>query len=242
MNTKPHRIIVSGIVVEIDRKDIKNLHLGVYPPQGRVRVAAPLAVTDDAVRLAVIVKLAWIKRQRAKFKAQPRQSVRKLVSGETHYFLGRPFRLQVENHSGAGCIQLNGKNRLTLLVKADKTPEQRERVLSAWYRQHLRTVICDLLEKWQAILGVSPKAWGIRKMKTKWGSCNTTTASLWFNLELIKKSHQCIEYIVVHELLHLLERHHNERFLALMDLHLSNWRIVRDELNQGMLGHEEWGY
>jgi predicted metal-dependent hydrolase len=242
MNTKPHRIVVSGISIAIDRKDIKNLHLGVYPPHGRVRVAAPLLVNDEAIRLAVIGKLGWIKRQRAKFEAQPRQSERQLVAGETHYFLGQALRLAVEDHQGAGRIELKGKKRLTLFVKPLKTAEQREQILQDWYRAQLKEVINELLEKWQTIIGVSPMHWGIRKMKTKWGSCNKASARICFNLELAKKSHQCIEYIVVHELIHLLERHHNERFMTLMDLHLSHWRLLKAELNQGALGHETWSY
>ncbi|WP_410497693.1 M48 family metallopeptidase [Chitinibacter sp. S2-10] len=236
-----HRVIVSGITVDIYRKDIKNLHLGVYPPNGRVRVAAPLAVSDEAIRLAVIGKLGWIKRQRLKFQNQPRQSARQMVSGETHYFMGKAYRLKVEasNHSQ---INLRGSRHLILNCKNDKTSEQKERILHDWYRAQLRTTVDVLLDKWLPVLNVSPSFCGIRKMKTRWGSCNTKTARIWLNLELAKKSPQCIEYIVVHELIHLLERHHNERFMALMDLHLGNWRVLRDELNQGMLASEEWRY
>ncbi|WP_273432684.1 M48 family metallopeptidase [Chitinibacter tainanensis] len=236
-----HHIIVSGIAVEIDRKDIKNLHLGVYPPNGRVRVAAPLAVSDEAIRLAVIGKLGWVKRQRLKFQNQPRQSARQMVSGETHFFLGKAYRLKVEI-AQRGQISLRGSRHLVLNCHADKSIAQKERILHQWYRKQLRAIVDELLQKWQPALNVTPSFCGIRKMKTRWGSCNTQTGRIWLNLELAKKSPQCIEYIVVHELIHLLERHHNERFMALMDLHLGNWRVLRDELNQGMLAQEEWRY
>ncbi len=240
MNTETHQLTVNHINVEVIRKDIKNLHLGVYPPNGRVRVAVPLAVSDEAVRLAVVDKLSWIKRQQAKFIAQARQSQRAMVSGESHYFLGRRYRLRVLEHQGAGKVMLRNKAILELHVKTETTAEQREKVLYQWYREQLKQLIPPLLEKWQPLLGVEVSAWGVKKMKTKWGACNTQARRIWLNLELAKKPVQCLEYIVVHELVHLLERHHNDRFTAVMDQHLSNWRIYRDELNQAPLGHENW--
>jgi predicted metal-dependent hydrolase len=241
VNTETHQLTVNRINVEVIRKDIKNLHLGVYPPNGRVRVAVPLAVSDEAVRLAVVDKLSWIKRQQAKFFAQSRQSQRAMVSGESHYFLGRRYRLRVVEHQGAGQVILRNKTILELHVKTETSAEQREKVLYHWYREQLKQLIPPLLEKWQPLLGVEISAWGVKKMKTKWGACNTQARRIWLNLELAKKPVQCLEYIVVHELVHLLERHHNDRFTALMDQHLSNWRVSRDELNQAPLGYENWG-
>jgi predicted metal-dependent hydrolase len=240
VNTEPHQLTVNRINVEVIRKDIKNLHLGVYPPNGRVRVAVPLTVSDDAVRLAVVDKLSWIKRQQAKFNAQSRQSQRAMVSGESHYFLGRRYRLRVLDHQGAGKVMLRNKAILELHVKTEAAAEQREKVLYQWYREQLKQLIPPLLEKWQPLLGVEVSAWGVKKMKTKWGACNTQARRIWLNLELAKKPVQCLEYIVVHELVHLLERNHNDRFTALMDQYLSNWRVYRDELNQAPLGHENW--
>ncbi len=236
-----HQIIVNSIQVDVVRKDIKNLHLGVYPPHGRVRVAAPLTVSDDAVRLAVVGKLGWIKRQQAKFAAQPRQSRREMVSGESHYFLGQRYRLRIIEHPGAGRVLLLNKATLELHVRPKTTAEQREQVLQQWYREQLKQLIPPLLEKWQPVLGVESADWGVKKMKTKWGACNIKARRIWLNLELAKKPVPCLEYIVVHELMHLLERRHNERFMALMDQHLPNWRVYRDELNQAPLGHERWG-
>ena len=236
------RISVSGIPVEVVRKDIKNLHLGVYPPMGRVRVAAPLVVNDEAVRLAVIDKLGWIKRQRAKFAKQPRQSEREMVNGESHYFLGRRYRLRVHEQDGAARVALRGVASMDLFVRPGASAEKREAVLLDWHRASLRSVIADLLAQWQPELGVQAAHWGIKKMKTKWGSCNVSARRIWLNLELAKKPVQCLEYIVVHELVHLLERNHTERFTALMDRHLPDWRTRREVLNGSPLGHEAWGY
>ncbi|MEI7869880.1 MAG: SprT family zinc-dependent metalloprotease [Candidatus Methylumidiphilus sp.] len=242
MNTENHHITVSGIDVEVVRKDIKNLHLGVYPPHGRVRVAAPLVVSDEAVRLAVIDKLAWIKRQQTKFAEQPRQSQREMVNGESHYFQGRCYRLRVHEQDGPPRVALHGIAYLDLFMRPGSTAGQREAVLLRWYRGQLKLLIPPLLEKWQPALDVQVAGWGIKKMKTKWGTCNVEARRIWLNLELAKKPVQCLEYILIHELVHLLERHHNDRFTALMDKFMPQWRLYRDELNQSVLGHDEWTY
>jgi predicted metal-dependent hydrolase len=242
VTTKHHSLTVAGLKVEVVRRDIKNLHLGVYPPNGRLRVAVPLVVSDEAVRLAVIDKLAWIRRQKAKFAQQPRQSEREMVNGESHYFLGRRYRLRVHEQDGPARVALRGVASLDLFVRPGSSTEQREGALLRWHREQLKALIPPLLEKWQPVLGVQAAAWGIKKMKTKWGSCNADARRIWLNLELAKKPPQCLEYIVVHELVHLLERHHNERFTALMDGYLPGWRSSRDSLNCSPLGHESWGY
>lgn len=233
---------VRGVKVEVVRKDIKNLHLGVYPPLGRVRVAVPLVISDEAVRLAVIDKLGWIKRQKAQFAQQPRQSQREMVNGESHYFLGQRYRLRVHEVQAPARMAVRGIASLDLFVRPGACAVQREDVLFAWYRAQLKTLIAALLEKWQPVLGVQVSDWGVKKMKTKWGSCNTTARRIWLNLALAKKPVVCLEYIVVHELVHLIERQHGERFTALMDAHLPNWRVCRATLNSGMLGHEVWRY
>jgi predicted metal-dependent hydrolase len=242
MNTETSRITVSGLTVSIVRKAIKNLHLGVYPPHGRVRIAAPLAVTDDAIRLAVIGKLGWIKRQRAKFEGQPRQSKREMVRGESHYFLGKRYLLRVIEETGKARIVLRNRLAMELRIQPGANAEQRERVLLRWYRRQLGALIPSLLEKWSPRLGVEVAGWGIKKMKTKWGACNIEARRIWLNLELAKKPVQCLEYIVVHEMVHLLERHHNNRFTALMDKFLPRWRLCRAELNRAPLVHETWSY
>ena len=207
-----------------------------------MRVAAPLVVNDEAVRLAVIDKLGWIKRQRAQFAKQPSQSEREMVNGESHYFLGRRYRLRVHEQDGAAKVELRGVASMDLFVRPGSTAERREAVLHDWHRASLRSVIADLLAHWQPVLRVQAAYWGIKKMKTKWGSCNVSAHRIWLNLELAKKPVQCLEYIVVHELVHLLERNHTERFTALMDRHLPDWRARRALLNSSTLGHEEWGF
>jgi predicted metal-dependent hydrolase len=220
MSTEASEIRVSGIRVQIVRKDIKNLHLGVYPPNGRVRVAAPLRVRDDAVRLAVIDKLGWIKKQQTKFAAQPRQSEREMVSGESHYFLGRRYRLRVVLHDGSNRVSLMGRSIIELRVRPEYSTKEREQVLLRWYRQRLREFVPPLLVKWEQILDVGAVDFRIRRMKTK----------------------QCLEYIIVHELAHLEERHHNENFIGILDRHLPRWRHLRKTLNEAPLGHAEWTY
>lgn len=242
MNTERRYITVADIDVEVVRKDIKNLHLGVYPPHGRVRVAVPLVINDEAVRLAIIDKLAWIKRQRAKFAEQPRQSKREMVNGESHYVLGQRYRLRVQERMGAPGVAIRGIAHLDLFVRPGSTAEQREAILLAWYREQLKALIPPLLGKWQPVIGVDAVTWGIKKMKTKWGTCNVAAKRIWLNLELAKKPVHCLEYILVHELVHLLERDHNDRFTVLMDGFLPQWRSCREELNRSMLGYEEWTY
>ena len=242
MNTETHQIAISGLSVQIVRKDIKNLHLGVYPPHGRVRVAAPLRVSDKAVRLAVIGKLGWIKRQRARFESQPRQSEREMVSGESHYFLGQRYRLRVIHQDGVGKVVLRNKSGIELYVRQDSSVTQRDQVLQHWYRQQLRELISPLLSKWQATMGVQFAECGIKKMKTRWGTCNPIARRIWLNLELAKKPEKCLEYIIVHELAHLIEHHHNDRFIAIMDEHLPQWRLHRQVLNSTPLAHETWSY
>lgn len=231
---------VGGVLVSVVRKRIKNLHLGVYPPNGRVRVAAPLAVSDDAVRLAVIGKLGWIRRQQARFEAQPRQSPREMVSGESHYFLGRRYRLRVVEGGVPGVVRRASAIELRVSREADVA--SRERLLQRWYRSQLKALVPPLLAKWEERLGVRVDEWGVKKMKTRWGSCNARARRIWLNLELAKKPEHCLEYVLVHELVHLVERRHDARFLAIMDRHMPLWRAYRKELNAAPLAHESWSY
>ena len=240
MSIESSRLIVAGIPVEVVRKDIKNLHLGVYPPHGRVRVAAPLVITDEAVRLAVIDKLSWIKKQRHQFQNQPRQSRREMVNGESHYYLGQRYRLTVLERAAPPRITLRGLATLELQVRPGTTAGQREALLQRWYRDQLRSVLPPLLDAWQKTLEVELAGWGIGRMKTKWGSCNAEARRVWFNLELAKKPPRCLEYIVVHELIHLRVRRHDAEFMALLDRHLPTWRSLKALLGQEPLGHETW--
>lgn len=242
MATERQVIEVGGLAVEVVRKDIKNLHVGVYPPAGRVRVAAPLRLSDDVVRVAVSTRLGWIRRQQAEFEAQERQSQREMVQGESHFFRGRRYRLRVIEHDGPTTVCLVNNSTLQLRTRQSTDQAGREAILQRWYRARLREQIPALLEKWQLRIGVDVAEVRIKKMKTRWGSCNATARRLWLNLELAKKPPICVEYILVHEMIHLLERHHNERFREMLDAAMPNWRIARDELNSAPLAHEDWAY
>lgn len=242
MNTEKHHITVSGIDVDVVRKNIKNLHLGVYPPIGRVRVATPLHINDEAVRLFIISRLTWIKRQRAKFENQERQSAREFVTGESHYYQGQRYLLDVTYHAGPPAVSIRNKSIMDLRVRPGSDTAERERVLLTWYRRQLKAQIPPLIARWEAILGVNVAEWRIKRMKTRWGTCNIEARRIWLNLELIKKPVSCLEYIIVHEMVHLLERHHNERFTAYMNRFLPLWQHYREELNQAPLGHETWEY
>lgn len=240
MSIEAHRIIVGGLHVDVVRKPIKNLHLGVYPPKGQIRVAAPMAVSDDAVRLAVVTRMSWIKRQRVKFEAQARQSERAFVSGETHYFLGRRYRLNLIPHEGASRISFRNSRTLDFRILAKSDASEREKTFLNWSRRELRKAAAPLIEKWAPLAKVPVPLWGIRRMKTKWGTCNAKAGRIWLNLELIKKPIHCLEYVIVHEMVHFRVRHHDERFIALMDELLPRWSSIRDELNAAPLGHENW--
>ncbi|WP_045859180.1 M48 family metallopeptidase [Teredinibacter purpureus] len=235
-------LLVSGIDVQIVRKSIKNLHLAVYPPNGHVRVAAPENITDDNVRLAVVSKLSWIKNQQQDFKNQPRQTERKYISGECHYYLGKRYRLEVIEREGKPEVEHLKAGKLKLFVKSGASVTTKEKQITEWYRGQLKATIPSLLEKWQPKVGKIAADWGIRKMRTKWGSCNIKKRRIWLNLELAKKPLECVEYIVVHELIHLHERNHNERFKSLMEKNLPNWRSLQKLLNTAPLAHEDWEY
>ncbi len=242
MSTNNHTITVSGIEVHIVRKKIKNLHLAIFPPDGHVRVSVPLHVTDDNIRLAVISKLSWIKKQQANFKAQPRQSQREMLSGESHYFFGRRYRIEVVERRGKHEVILKPNSKIQLFVNPNTKPANREKVLIEWYRSELKKLVPVLIQKWEPIIGVKVNAWGVKKMKTKWGSCNIFNKRIWLNLDLAKKPYECLEYIIVHEMVHLLERHHNDNFRSYMDQFMPPWRSYQDLLKKYPLAHEEWEY
>ena len=242
MSIKSHSIEISGIPVEVVRKDIKNLHLGVYPPNGRVRAAVPLRLSDDAVRLAVSTRIGWVRRQQRQFQSQDRQSEREMISGETHYYRGRRYRLNVVESAKAVGVRRRTNNRLELRVPYGSSRAAKEKILFDWYRQSLREQAALLIGKWAKKIGVQVNEWSIRRMKTKWGTCNKSAGRILLNLELAKKSPACLELIVVHELIHLRHRHHDENFLHEMTKHLSNWRSVKQQLNRAPLSHSRWDY
>jgi predicted metal-dependent hydrolase len=237
-----HKIVVNDIVIDVVRKNIKNLHLAVYPPTGRVRIATPTKVDDEAIRLFAISKLSWIKKNQAKYVNQERQSIRKYVSGESHYFKGQRYLLNVIPHSGYPRVVIRNKKYIDLYVRDNYTDEQREKVMTNWYRKNLKEQIPVLIEKWEKIIDIDVADWEVKKMKTKWGTCNRDAKRIWLNLELAKKPEHCLEYIIVHEMVHFLERNHTDRFVALMDKFMPVWRNHKQELNRFILKYEEWTF
>ena len=195
-----------------------------------------------AVRLFTISRLAWIRRQQAKFQAQERQSEREYISGESHYYQGRRYLLNVVYREGPPAVNIRNNKIIDLFVRPESDTSERERVLTTWYRRQLKEEIAPLISKWEALIGVQVAEWGVKQMKTKWGPCTIEASRIWLNLELIKKPRHCLEYIIVHEMVHLLERHHNERFLMYMNRFLPLWQHYREELNRAPLGHETWEY
>lgn len=242
MTTRAHRIVVNGVLVRVLRKRIKHLHLGVYPPDGHVRVAAPIGTKSEAIRLAVVSRLGWIRRNRSKFQVQSRQSQREMLAGESHYVWGRRYRLRVLEGTRRPGVRKTSGSTLELRVKVGATAAHRERQLLGWYRSELRRALPELFAKWEPRVGATVREWGIKRMKTKWGSCNPRAKRVWINLELAKKPERCLEYLLVHELLHLTLRRHDRRFLSAMSQLLPDWRTRREELNRAPLAHEKWSY
>lgn len=239
MSITNYDFTVAGLDIEVVHKDIKNMHISVYPPQGRIRVAAPHRTTEDAIRIAIVQRLSWIKNQRKHLQEAERQSERRMLSGESHYVWGQRYILDVSKQSGAYAVEPKG-NTLWVITPKGTDAAGRFGALDRWYRRELKAALPALLEKWQPILGVNAEKYVVRRMKTKWGTCVTESRTIWFNPELAKKDPRCLEYIVVHELVHLIEKGHDKKFVALMDHHLPDWRARRHELNAAPLGYEAW--
>jgi predicted metal-dependent hydrolase len=233
---------IGGIDVEVNRRNIKNIHLSVLPPNGRVRLSVPTKTSEQTIRLAIVNKLAWIKKQQSDFAKQPRQSVREMANGECHYLWGQKYRLAIKAAKGKFSVQIKGNNKLELAVSNSTTTDNKLKLLNRFYREQIQVSMAKMLPKWQKTLGVAPDSIEIKKMKTKWGSCNIQAKRIWLNLELAKKPIECMEFILVHELVHLHERHHNERFRALMNKHMPNWKERRNLLNSLPLAYEDWSY
>lgn len=240
MTTERCHIEVSGVPVEVRRKAIKNLHIGVYPPNGAVRVSAPVHLDDESVRLAIVSRLSWIHRQQRNFICQTRESGREMVTGESHYFKGTRYRLDVVEKPGSPTVRIVNQSTLELQVRPGADRPARQRVLERWYREQLQTQVPDLISLWVPVVGVKVNECRIKRMKTLWGSCNIQAKRVWLNLELAKKPLRCLEYVLVHEMVHLLERRHNERFRGFMDQFMPDWRLRRDELNEMPLAEEGW--
>jgi predicted metal-dependent hydrolase len=237
--TGTSQLSVGGIDAEIIRKDIKNLYLRVRPPDGLVRVSVPLYMDDDAVRLALVARLGWIRKKQRLFQESTRQMEREMVSGESHYFRGKRYRLKVEVHDAPPRIAVNSEY-LEMSVRPGTDRDAREKFLNDWYRQHVKVQIQVLVGKWEPKMGISVADWGVKRMKTRWGSCNTQARRIWLNSELAKKPPGCLEYVLVHEMAHLLERGHGDRFISLMDRFLPEWRLRQADLDSHPLAQEAW--
>jgi len=232
-------ITVDGIAVEVIRKRVKHMRMSVHPPEGRVRVSAPHRIDDEAIRLAVVQRLPWIRKHQERIRVRPRQSVPHLGPGDVLFLWGDPYRLDVACGNRAG-IELNG-DTLVLVTPDDADTAMKRRMLDRWYQAQMDAVLPSLLGKWQPVIGEDVARITIRRMKSRWGSCTPSRRTIRLNLELATRNPRCLEYVLVHELVHLLERSHNARFYALMDRFLPTWRATRDELNQAPLSHAVWG-
>lgn len=235
------QIQIANITIDVLRKDIKNMHLAVYPPYGKVKVAVPGKTDLEVIRLFAISKYNWLKKNINSFQEQEREAEKKYINGETHYFLGRRYLLELQYGSNKHEVSLQGK-KMILHVRKGTSIRNRKFAVQEWYRNELKKVLLKMLPKWESKIGVKTNATNIKRMRTKWGSCNTQTKSILLNLELAKKPIKCFEYILVHELIHLLERNHNNQFIAYMHEFMPTWQSHRDELNNLPVPHYDWGY
>ena len=232
------QIEISGIKIELQKKNIKNMHLVVAPPDGKVRVSAPLHLSDESIAMFVRTKLSWIKKQQEKFAKQPRQCEREYVSGETLYVFGQQYFLRVEYSYKGNSLVLEG-NEAILTVRKESTPKQREAFVNEWYRSLLKEKIAICLPEWEKITGLYCDSWQTKYMTTRWGTCNTNTRKIWINLQLAKKPIECLEYVILHELAHLKVRNHNKDFVAIMDQYMPYWREIKSKLNTLKLDYME---
>lgn len=235
------QIELGDISVDVIRKDIKNVHLSVYPPTGRVRIAAPARMDLDTIRVFAISKIGWIRNQQKKVREQEREEPREYVDRESHYLWGRRYLLKITETSGRAGVEVK-HNRLVLNVPPDSDAARRQTVLEAWYREQLRLTTPSLISRWESLMEVKVARFYVRRMKTRWGSCTADTRTIHLNTELAKKPLACLDYIILHEMVHLIEPNHGDRFKALMDRYMPGWRVHRSELNRLPVRHEHWLY
>lgn len=234
--------ITPQLSVDVFRKDIKNLHLAVYPPTGRVRIAAPLRIDDEAVRLFAISKIGWIRKYQRNFVAQDRQPPRQFKDRESHYFQGKRYLLRIIEQEAPPKVVLKTKTYIDLYVRPNSTLLQRQTIINEWYRVEVKKQIQPIIDKWSPQIGVTISDWQVKQMKTRWGTCNIEKKRILLNLELAKKPLHCLEYIIVHEMIHLLERHHNDRFLSFMEKFIPQWKFYKEELNRLPVNNSSWAY
>jgi predicted metal-dependent hydrolase len=233
-------LTLGSITVDVVKKDIKNVHLSVYPPAGDVRISAPLRMNLETIRVFAVSKLGWIKEQRKKIVGQERETPRSYAERESHYVWGKRYLLKVVERDCAAEVSLQ-HNKMVLQVRPTWSQERKQEFLDAWYRGQIRAAVPKVIKQWESVLDVKVERVFIRRMRTKWGSCSRTSASIRLNTDLAKKPLECLEYIVVHEMAHLIEPTHNARFVALMDRVMPNWIQYRQLLNQLPVRYENWG-
>lgn len=235
------RLQLGDIAVDVVLKDIKNVHLSVHPPLGQVRISAPRRMSLDTIRVFAISKLEWIRRQQRKLQEQERETPREYLDRESHFAWGKRYLLAVVEGDAAPEVELE-PNRMVLRVRSGTDAARREAIIAEWYREQVKRAAPPLIAEWEPLLGVRVRRFFVQRMKTKWGGCTPAAGSIRLNAELAKKPRECLEYLVVHEMAHLLEPTHNARFIGLMDRFMPDWRHRRDLLNQLPLRHEQWRY
>ncbi len=235
------QLLLGEVTIDVVFKDIKNLHLSVHPPDGKVRISAPSRMSIDTVRSFALTKLSWIRKHQQRFKEQARQTPREYLDRESHYFFGKRYLLKVIENQRAGDVRITGSS-IELHIREGTSLSKRAELMNEWYRKELKKVLPEVVNKWEKQIGVSASSWAIKSMKTRWGTCNRRVGRIWINLELAKKPPICLEYVVVHELVHLLEGHHNDRFKKYMDEFMPRWRMYKEQLNRFPISHGEWKY
>jgi predicted metal-dependent hydrolase len=235
------QLTLGDIAVDVALKDIKNVHLSVYPPNGRVRISAPKRMSLDTIRLYAISRLGWIRQQQRKLQEQQRETPREHLDRESQYVWGERYLLRlVEEHAEPNIVL---KHRMMILRAGhERSHEVKAAMIARWYRDQIKLAATDLVAKWEPIVGVKVERVFVQQMKTKWGSCNPGRGSIRLNTDIAKKPRECLEYVIVHEMVHLLERTHNDRFVALMDRLIPQWRDYREQLNRLPVRHEKWTY
>lgn len=232
-------ICIGDIPITVTLKDVRNVHLSVHPPDGRVTLVAPISTRLDVIRAYAISKLSWIREQQRKLLNQARETPRQFIERESHYLWGRRYLLTIVQKEAKPGVTLDHK-RITLSVRPDSDAAKRAEVFHEWHKSLLHREVPALIEKWEPKLGVKVKSYYLQRMKTKWGSCNHQAGHIRLNTELVKKPKDLLEYVIVHEMAHLLEPTHNERFIGILDVHYPTWREARLELNELPLSAESW--
>lgn len=241
MSIEANHITLGNMSIDVIQKDIRNIHLSVYPPSGKVRIAAPLHLDIDTIRVYAISKLSWIKKQQQRFQKQERETPRDYINLESHYYKGKRYLLKVIESDTTPKVILKHKT-IELYVRSETNRKKKQTILDEWYRENLKLTIPKYIQKWEKQMGVLVNEFSVKKMKTKWGTCNREEKRIWLNLELAKKHPHCLEYIIVHEMVHLLERNHNDRFINHLNNFLPDWRHLKEELNRMPVSHQEWKY